>query len=103
MSWKCGDDLRTAREKVRTARSLDNLPSLAAAFGAGELSYSKVRAVTRIALPEDEAEWTETKTLMPRRHSSHGPCHAALAKMASTRSPSPVLPIRSASSGLPST
>ncbi|MEZ5282643.1 MAG: DUF222 domain-containing protein [Acidimicrobiales bacterium] len=59
LSWKCGDDLHTAREKVRTARALDDLPAISAAFAAGELSYSKVRAITRVALPEDDAEWVD--------------------------------------------
>ena len=37
LSWKCSDSLHTAREKVRVARSLESLPSTAAAFGRGEL------------------------------------------------------------------
>ncbi|MGE0621812.1 MAG: DUF222 domain-containing protein [Pseudomonadales bacterium] len=45
----------TAREKVRTARALGSLPLIDAAFRDGELSYSKVRALTRIATPENEA------------------------------------------------
>jgi len=45
----------TAREKVRTARALGSLPLIDAAFRDGDLSYSKVRALTRIATPENEA------------------------------------------------
>lgn len=59
LSWKCGDGLHAAREKVRTARALDELPVLAASFARGELSFTKVRAITRVATPADEAEWVE--------------------------------------------
>lgn len=45
-----------AREKVRTARALGHLPLLDAAFRDGKLSYSKVRAVTRVATAHNEAE-----------------------------------------------
>ena len=43
-------------EKVRVARALGTLPRLAAALGRGELSYAKVRALTRIATPKTEAQ-----------------------------------------------
>lgn len=46
----------TAREKVRIARALGSLPSIDAAFRDGQLSYSKVRALTRAATSENEAE-----------------------------------------------
>lgn len=45
-----------AREKVRTARALGHLPLIDAAFRAGRLSYSKVRALTRVATAGNEAE-----------------------------------------------
>lgn len=54
LSWKCGLDLRTAREQLRVARALDALPLVCEAFARGALSYSKVRAITRIATPETE-------------------------------------------------
>ena len=57
LSWKCGDGLHAAREKVRVARALDDLPQLAGSFARGELSFTKVRAITRVATPDDEAEW----------------------------------------------
>ncbi|MEQ8841464.1 MAG: DUF222 domain-containing protein [Acidimicrobiales bacterium] len=60
LSWKCGDTLHTAREKVRVARALEGLPAIAASFRAGELSYSKVRAITRVAVSADDAEWRDT-------------------------------------------
>ena len=44
-----------AREKVRVARALADLPEMSAAMRRGTLSYSKVRALTRIATPEDES------------------------------------------------
>lgn len=59
LSWKCGDGLHAAREKVRTARALEVLPALTASFAAGELSFTKVRAITRVAVPCDEHEWIE--------------------------------------------
>ena len=59
LSWKCGDGLHAAREKVRTARALDGLPVTAASFARGELSFTKVRAITRVATSDDEAEWVD--------------------------------------------
>src|SRR6184192_991012 len=55
--WLCyrvGLEMRAARERVRVARALGTLPQLAQALARGELSYSKVRALTRIATPETE-------------------------------------------------
>jgi hypothetical protein len=56
LSWRIGMDLGAAREKVRVARKLDDLPVIAAALKKGEVSYSKVRAMTRVATAENEAE-----------------------------------------------
>jgi hypothetical protein len=50
-----GLDLGAARERVRVARALGTLPLLAEALARGELSYAKVRALTRVATPETEA------------------------------------------------
>jgi 5-methylcytosine-specific restriction endonuclease McrA len=55
LSWRVGLDLGAARERVRVARALGTLPRLAQALARGELSYSKVRALTRVATPETEA------------------------------------------------
>ena len=55
LSWQCGIDRVTAREKVRIARALEKLPQISDAFRRGIVSYSKVRAMTRIATPENEA------------------------------------------------
>jgi Domain of unknown function (DUF222)/HNH endonuclease len=54
LSWRCGMDLGAARERVRVARALPALPRLAQALARGELSYAKVRALTRVATPETE-------------------------------------------------
>src|SRR5881628_2871811 len=54
LSWRVGLDPRAARERVRVARALGTLPRLAEALARGELSYSKVRALTRVATPETE-------------------------------------------------
>lgn len=55
LHWRCGYALRTAREKVRVAHALAELPAVHAAFARGELSYAKVRALTRIGNPENES------------------------------------------------
>ena len=54
--WRCDLSLATAREKVRVAHALKRLPAMAAAFRTGELSYSKVRELTRVATFENEGE-----------------------------------------------
>jgi hypothetical protein len=59
LSWKCQMSSRTAREQVRVARALRDLPVIRAEFGAGRLSYAKVRALTRIATPGTEAGLAE--------------------------------------------
>jgi len=56
LSWRVGLDLGAAPERVRVARALGTLPRLAEALAHGELSYSKVRALTRIAIPETEEQ-----------------------------------------------
>lgn len=59
LSWRCGVALGTARDQVRVARALRSLPEMAAAFERGELSYSKVRALVRVATADSEAELVE--------------------------------------------
>ena len=54
LSWRVGLDPGAARERVRVARALGTLPRLADALARGELSYAKVRALTRVATPETE-------------------------------------------------
>jgi len=50
----CG---RTTRERLRVARAMRSLPEMRARWVAGELTYSVVRELTRVATPEVEAEW----------------------------------------------
>jgi hypothetical protein len=55
LNWRCGISLRTAHDHVRVARALRELPLITQAFAAGEISYSKVRAIARVATPGNEA------------------------------------------------
>jgi hypothetical protein len=55
LAWKCQVAPGTAREHVRVARVLGELPVISAEFAAGRMSYAKVRALTRIATPDTEA------------------------------------------------
>ena len=59
LSWRVGLGLTAAREKVRVARALGSLPKLDAVFSQGELSYSKVRAITRVATPQTEQDFID--------------------------------------------
>jgi Domain of unknown function (DUF222) len=56
LSWKCQIAPGTAREHVRVARALPELPLIRAEFAAARLSYAKVRALTRIADADNEAD-----------------------------------------------
>ena len=64
LSWKCQIAPGTAREQVRVARALGSLPLITAQFAAGRLSYAKVRALTRIAAPDTEADLAEMASPM---------------------------------------
>ena len=59
LAWRIGTKIGTARERVRTARALERLPQTADALRHGTISYAKVRALTRVATPEREAELLE--------------------------------------------
>jgi Domain of unknown function (DUF222)/HNH endonuclease len=54
LSWRVGFAPGAAREHVRVARALGALPLLSHALARGELSYAKVRELTRVATPETE-------------------------------------------------
>ncbi len=54
LSYRTGIDLGAAREKVRTARALKQLPQISATMEQGALSFTQVRALTRVATPESE-------------------------------------------------
>ena len=55
LAWRCSLDQRTARDHVRVARRLEEWPLMASAYSAGELSYSKLRALSRASVEEDES------------------------------------------------
>ncbi|HET6629841.1 MAG TPA: DUF222 domain-containing protein, partial [Woeseiaceae bacterium] len=63
LNYKCGVGTNAAREWVRVANALAGLPQVSASYRRGEISYSKVRAITRIATPD-----TEAYLLMIARH-----------------------------------
>src|SRR5262247_3055520 len=56
LSWRVGFAPGAAREHVRVARALGTLPLLSQALARGELSYAKVRELTRVATPETEEQ-----------------------------------------------
>jgi len=57
LHWRCDLSMSAAREKVRVAHALKILPAITSAFSRGELSYSKVRALTRVAKADNEEEF----------------------------------------------
>jgi hypothetical protein len=59
IAWRCALLPRAAREHVRVARRLQELPLVHEAFARGELSYAKVRALTRVADGRSEQELLE--------------------------------------------
>jgi hypothetical protein len=56
LGWRVGIANGAAREHVRVARALATLPLIDAAMASSKISYSKVRALTRTATPENEAK-----------------------------------------------
>ena len=54
LHWRCDLSMSAAREKVRVAHALKTLPAISASFCSGELSYSKVRALTRVVRMDNE-------------------------------------------------
>jgi len=59
LNWRIGLDLGAARERVRVARALGALPALDTALRGGAISYSKARAITRVATPANETTLLE--------------------------------------------
>ena len=59
LAWQIGITRGTANEKVRAARALEDLPLISGAMARSELSFSKVRAITRVATPDNESELLE--------------------------------------------
>ncbi len=54
LNYRIGLSLGAGREKVRTAHALAELPLVSDAYRQGQLSFSKVRAITRVATPTNE-------------------------------------------------
>ena len=59
LAWRTGRTLAAARENVRVGHALEELPLTAGAMKSGQLSYTKVRTMTRVATPETEATLLE--------------------------------------------
>ena len=59
LAFRCGIATREAREYVRVAEALQELPSIRAAFSRGELTFTKVRALTRVATAASEESLLE--------------------------------------------
>jgi uncharacterized small protein (DUF1192 family) len=58
LSINIGIDVWTGGEVVRAGHALEGLPLLQAAFAEGRLSFDKIRAVTKVATPDDDEMWT---------------------------------------------
>jgi len=54
MNFKCGFGMNSARERLRVAHALGGLPTISEKFSEGAISYSKVRAITRVANETNE-------------------------------------------------
>src|SRR5688500_8612642 len=68
LSWRVGWDIGTARERVRVARRLGECPKIDEALRRGEMSYSKARAMVRVATPMNEELLLDSARLMPAAH-----------------------------------
>ena len=66
LHYRCDLSMSAAREKVRVAHALKTLPDIAAAFATGDLSYSKVRAMTRVVVNDSELLSFALKTTTAR-------------------------------------
>jgi hypothetical protein len=62
MEWVLGYGPRVAQDRLRDARALGMLPQLTAALAHGELPFSAIRELTRVATPVTEAAWREAAT-----------------------------------------
>ena len=68
LSWQCSLAQGTARDHVRVAGALRSLPVMTGAFSRGELSYSKVRALGRVATPTSEADLVDLARIATAAH-----------------------------------
>jgi hypothetical protein len=88
LQWRCGYSLGAARERFRVARALPGLPQIREAFRAGRLSFAQVRAVIRVATPDNEATllmWAQHSTAsqlekFSRLYRRHGENAAAMSQ-----------------------
>ncbi len=64
LSWQCGLGYTAATERLRVARILPSLPTIRRLLHDGALSWSKVRELTRVATPDDEAMWADLATML---------------------------------------
>lgn len=74
LTWRCGLSTSAARDHLRVAHRLNEMPLIAAEFAAGKLSYSKVRALSRIVTSENEetlVEWATRSTAADIERLSH--------------------------------
>jgi hypothetical protein len=65
LNWHCGISVRTGQEQVRVGRALLDYPRIAEALCSGQLSYTKVRAITRVVTPETEATLLDLASGVP--------------------------------------
>ena len=65
LAFRTGIDLGAAREKVRAARALEDLPETSAAMARGALSFAKVRALTRVGSQTREFRWCLRRIAIP--------------------------------------
>src|SRR3954469_17262693 len=65
LNWHCGISVRTAQDQVRVGRALLDYPRIAEVLCRGELSYTKVRAITRVVTPETEATLIDLASAVP--------------------------------------
>ncbi len=66
-----GYSARSTQEKLRVAEALEELPTIADALRNGELNWSAVRELTRVAVPETEREWLTVAAARPCISSKH--------------------------------
>lgn len=59
LSWRCAMGPGAARERVRVAAVLRTLPTVAARFGEGALTWTQVRAITRVCTPDQQQLWLD--------------------------------------------
>jgi hypothetical protein len=71
-----GYEPRSVQEKLRVAEALERLPELSQALKDGALSWSAVRELTRVAVPQTERDWLkETRGLRMRDIERRVRCH----------------------------